>query len=402
MNVESIFRPTRVEISLDALEHNLKQFRRILPTQVDMMAVVKADAYGHGAVKIAQEALRCGVSYLAVAFLDEALELREAGITAPILVLGYTPPEAIRIAADQAVTLNVYTDDVLEALEQRDSDEPPLQVHVKLDTGMGRIGLHREKDALDFIQRAMQLPNVTVEGLFTHYASADESDKSYTVEQHRRFDRVVSHFGERGIHFRFLHAGNSATAIDCPELTYNMVRLGISMYGLYPSSDVQKHRISLQPLMSIKSNIVMVKTVPPGTGISYGTIYHTTGEETIGTLPIGYADGFSRMLTGQAHALIHGCKVPVVGKICMDQCMINVTAVPDVHLRDEVVLLGRQGNEEITADDLAAILGTISYEITCMVSRRVPRIYYRGGQAVDSTNRLLTPKNIFPSTNFLD
>jgi alanine racemase len=390
--MDSYFRPTRVEISLDALRANLEGFRRVLPDHVNMMVVVKADAYGHGAVEVSREALRCGVTYIAVAFLDEGLELRQAGITAPILVLGYTPPEGLEWAWKHGITVNVYSHEVLDAFERLQLEQPqdkPLTIHIKVDSGMNRLGLSTEKEAIELIERAFRIPGLFVEGLFTHYASADETDKTFTHEQYKRFDRIVEYFREQGTEFTYIHAGNSAAAIDCPNLTYNMVRLGISMYGLYPSEEVNHQVIELEPVMSIKTGVVMVKSLPPGSGVSYGTIYRTSGEETIATLPIGYADGFSRMLTGKAQALVKGTRVPVVGRICMDQCMVNVTGVADIHNEEEVVILGRQGGERITAEEHAAWLGTIKYEITCMISHRVPRVYIRDGAVVSTVNPLM-------------
>jgi alanine racemase len=358
------------------------------------MAVVKADAYGHGAVEVSKEVLAAGVDYLGVAFFDEALELRNAGITAPILVLGYTPPEGINRARDLDVTIAVYSRDVLEALreqsrKQENASQKKLKIHIKLDTGMGRLGLHTEADAIPFIEEALLLPNVDVEGLFTHYANADEVDKSYTLEQYGRFERIVSYFTEKGETFPYIHAGNSAAAIDLPGLTYSMVRLGISMYGLYPSEDVDQTKIELKPVLSLKTGIVHLKTLPAGSGVSYGTIYHTKGDEQIGTLPIGYADGYSRMLSGKAEVLVRGKRVPIVGRICMDQCMINVSDVPDVGALDEVVLIGEQGEERITAEDVARQLGTINYEIICMISHRVARVYVRNGERVEALNPLM-------------
>jgi alanine racemase len=389
MQVDTFYRPTWVEISLDALRHNFRSFRRLLPTEMKIMAVVKADAYGHGAVEVAKEVIENGASYLAVAFLDEALELRRAGITAPILVLGYTSKQGLALAIANKITLNIYNLDHLESIAELSSAENPANIHIKIDTGMGRIGLHTEREAIAFIERALELPHVHVEGLFTHYATADEEDKSYTHKQYEHFDRVVQYFTQKGVDFKFIHAGNSATAIDSPELTYNMVRLGISLYGLYPSEEVQQQKIDLQPVMSLKTGVVMLKEMPKGSGISYGSIYHTQIEsERIATLPVGYADGFSRMLTGKAQALIHGQKVSIVGTICMDQCMINVTGVDQVELEDEVLLLGRQGNAVITAEELAKQLGTINYEITCMISHRVPRVYIRDGKLFNAVNLL--------------
>nr|WP_193580744.1 alanine racemase [Paenibacillus aceris] len=386
--VDAFYRPTWVEISLDALRSNIEGFQKILPAGMKQMAVVKADAYGHGAVEVSKEALAAGVDYLGVAFFDEALELRNAGITAPILVLGYTPPEGARRARELDVTIAVYSYDVLKELQDQ-QHEKKLKIHIKLDTGMGRLGLHTEADAIPFIEQALTLPNVEVEGMFTHYANADEVDKSYTLEQYRRFERIVSYFTDKGVTFPYIHAGNSAAAIDLPGLTYSMVRLGISMYGLYPSEDVDQTKIELKPVLSLKTGIVHLKTLPPDSGISYGTIYHTKGEEQIGTLPIGYADGFSRMLSSKAEVLVRGKRVPVVGRICMDQCMINVSDVKDVQSLDEVVLIGEQDGERITAEDIARQLGTVNYEVICMISHRVARVYVRGGERVDAINPLM-------------
>lgn len=389
--MDSFYRPTWVEVSLDALRHNLNAFRRVLAPEITMMAVVKADAYGHGAVQVARHALEFGVSYLAAAFLDEALELRRAGITAPILVLGYTPVEGLALARDYGITINLFSEDVLEALAEQSKQEgiPPLNVHIKLDSGMGRLGLHKEEEAIAFIRQALRIPGIRVEGLFTHFACADETDKAYTIEQHEKFRKIVDHFAAEDVRFPYVHAGNSATAIDLPELTFNMVRLGISMYGLYPSAEVDHDAVGLRPVMSLKTGIVMLKSMPKGAAISYGAIYRTKRDgERIATLPVGYADGFSRMLTGKAEALVRGSRVPVVGTICMDQCMIDVSDVPDVHKDDEVVLLGRQGEEMISAEHLASLLGTINYEITCMISHRVPRVYMLNGRVHDTVNLL--------------
>lgn len=389
MCMDSYFRPTRVEISLDALRANLQGFRRVLPEHVNMMVVVKADAYGHGAVEVSREALRCGATYIAVAFLDEGLELRQAGITAPILVLGYTPPEGLEWAWKHDITVNVYSHEVLDAFERLEPREKPLSIHIKVDSGMNRLGLVTEHEAVELIERALRIPGLLVEGIFTHFASADDADKTYTMEQYRRFDRIVKGFRERGIEFTYVHASNSAAAIDCPDVSYNMVRLGIAMYGLYPSEEVNHQIIDLEPVLSIKTGVVMVKSLPHDSGVSYGTIYRTQGEETIATLPIGYADGFSRMLTGKAVALVRGKRVPIVGRICMDQCMVNVTGMDNILNEEEVVIIGKQGDQRITAEEHADWLGTINYEITCMISHRVPRVYIRDGVVVSTVNPLM-------------
>jgi len=390
--VERFYRPTWVEISLDALRSNLTRIRDALPSRVQMMAVVKADAYGHGALEITKEAMNCGAVYAGVAFLDEALELRRSGVTSPILVLGYTPSEGLPLAIEYDITLNVFSDEVLSAIADLRHDEKysdkRVKIHIKVDTGMGRIGLNDQAEAIAFIERALATPNAEVEGVFTHYATADEADKAYMQEQYRKFSGVVEHFRDQGIEFPYVHAGNSAAAIDAPDMTYNMVRLGIIMYGMYPSAEVEKSRIALTPVLSLKTRIVQLKTLPPGSGISYNLIYHTTGEERIATLPIGYADGYTRLLNKKAEALVGGKRVPVVGTICMDQCMIRVDDAPDAQVDDEVVMIGTQGSERITAEELASKLGTINYEITCMLSHRVPRVYLRNGEVVRVSNGL--------------
>ncbi|WP_308638363.1 alanine racemase [Paenibacillus silvisoli] len=367
------YRPARAEISLDAFRHNLHALRGLLPQGMRMMAVVKANAYGHGAYEIAQEAVACGVDYIGVAFLDEAVYLRKAGISAPILVLGYTPPEGASIARELAITVTVYSEEVLYALSRAGEAGQPVKIHIKIDTGMGRIGLRGKQDAISFIEKALRTRGVAVEGLFTHFACADQTDKSCSNAQFGRFDEIATHFAGKGVRFPYLHTGNSATAIDMPELSYNMIRLGISLYGLYPSAEVKRERVDLKPVMSLKSEVVMLWTQRTG---------------TIAILPFGYADGFPRQLSGKANVLIRGRMAPVAGNICMDQCMIDVAEIPNGAVGDEAVLLGQQGDLRIHAGDWADAMGTISYEVTCRVASRVPRIYVRDGQIIKVVNAL--------------
>ncbi|MGG6310695.1 alanine racemase [Paenibacillus macerans] len=389
------YRPTHAEIDLDALSRNFDELRRRQPADMKMLACVKANAYGHGAVPVAMELERIGADYLSVAFLDEALELRHAGIRLPILVLGYTPPYGVRTAWEHDVTLNVFSEDVLEAIEAIDPAEFPhkLKVHIKIDSGMGRVGLLPGDGAVAFVRKAMQVPQVEVEGLFTHYATADEEDKSYTLEQFRRFQGVVDALREHDIRIPIIHTGNSAIAIDLPELSVQMVRIGIALYGLYPSDEVRRDEVRLTPILSLKTEAVRVKTLPPHSAISYGARYVTRREERIATLPIGYADGYSRMLSGKAQVLIRGSRVPVVGTICMDQCMVSLQALAEeaeeIQAGEEVVLIGRQSGEEITAGELASALGTIHYELICMLAHRVPRVYKRQGEPDVLVNPLL-------------
>ncbi|MBD2864817.1 alanine racemase [Paenibacillus sp. IB182363] len=297
--------------------------------------------------------------------------------------------ESMSTDAFTSTSESIHANDIDTIMTATPATTHKLKVHIKIDTGMGRLGLQPNDEAISYITRAVEHLLLDVEGVYTHFACADEADKAYTLEQHRKFERIIRHLEERGVTFRYVHTGNSAAGIDCPELSYSMVRLGIGMYGLYPSEEVNKERVQLEPVMSIKTRAVHVKTLPAGSGISYGTTYHTSGEECIATLPIGYADGYSRMLSGKAQAIVRGRKVPIVGRICMDQCMANVSGLGDLSKEEEVVLMGRQQDEAITAEDLAALLGTVNYEITCMVSHRVPRVYIRDGRREDVLNPLI-------------
>ncbi|WP_239618760.1 alanine racemase [Cohnella mopanensis] len=394
--MDCYYRPTVAEISLDALDRNIGVFREHLAVGTKLLASVKANAYGHGAVEIARRAVASGADYLGVAFLDEALQLRAAGIDAPILVLGYTPPLGYLLAREQGITVTLYRDQMLDEVESL----PPsasgrkLKAHIKIDSGMGRLGLLPGQQAERFLERAFSIPQLEVEGLFTHYARADEDNKAYTLLQIERFAGVVDYVRRSGLPISIIHSGNSAAGIDLPEHVGQMLRLGISMYGLYPSDEVNTEHLRLEPVLSLKTSVVHIKNLPAGEGISYGTRYFTQGEETIGTLPIGYADGFSRMLSGKAEVLVRGRRVPVLGTICMDQCMVRLNEAetsdsPKIQPGEEVVLIGRQGDAVLTAEEVAAKLGTIPYELICMLAARVPRIYRSGGEIVSVVNPIL-------------
>ncbi|MBQ4899261.1 alanine racemase [Paenibacillus sp. Marseille-P2973] len=389
------YRPTQAVIDLDALYSNYTELRQGLPSDMKLLACVKANAYGHGAATVAKELERYGADYLSVAFLDEALELRRAGVKIPVLILGYTPPHGVRTAWEHDITLTVFSWEVLETIRDLDPSEFPhkLKVHIKIDSGMGRLGLLPGEEAVAFIRNALQIPHVEVEGMYTHYATADEEDKSYTLEQYRRFQEVVDALREHEIHIPIIHTGNSAVAIDIPELSCRMVRIGIALYGLYPSDEVHRDRIKLRPILSLTTELVRVKTMPPHSAISYGAKYVTDRDERIGTIPIGYADGYSRLLGGKAQVLIRGRRVPVVGTICMDQCMVSLQPLAEeaeeIQAGEEVVLIGQQSGGEITADELASMLGTIHYEVICMLAHRVPRLYVSTGKPDILVNPLL-------------
>lgn len=367
-------RPVWAEIDLNAVRHNLAEIRRLVGPQVEIMAVVKAEAYGHGAVKIAQTALRSGANRLGVALPEEGIALRKAGINAPILV--FSP-----LQTDQAETMVRYdltsTICMLEpavALSRAAiaaGKEVPF--HVKLDTGMNRIGIPAH-EGIVFIKKIQSLPGIIFEGIFSHLATADERDKEYARYQMKTFNKAIADLKNEGLLPPKVHLANSAGIIDLPLAYYNLVRPGIILYGMYPSPEVETDRIRLQPVFSLKTKVVFKKRVPQGSAVSYGRKYITPRETTIVTLPIGYADGWSRRLSGKAEVLISGKRFPIVGAICMDLCMVDVGDEP-VEIGQEVVLIGSQGAERVTAEEIGSHLGTINYEVTCMINDRVPRRY---------------------------
>ena len=384
---EKFYRHTWVEVNLDAISHNLHAFRQHLPRQTKLMAVVKADGYGHGAIPIALEALAGGASYLGVATLDEALELRGAGIDAPILVLGYTSPSFVEVAVLNNITLTVFNMDVVNTLNQVTQRlKVHAKVHLKVDTGMGRIGVRTHEECLSLVSALNKSPLVEIEGVFTHFSRADEEDSAYSEEQHHTFIRVIQSLQQT---IPLVHCSNSAAGIMFPKWGYNMIRLGISLYGQYPSSYTKGKGIQLIEAFSLKSRVSYVKNVPKGAAISYGATHRTQDKASIASIPIGYADGYSRALSNHGKALIRGKQVPIVGRVCMDQSMIDISSLSDCSVGEEVVLIGQQGDATITVDDMAQWLQTINYEVTCMISKRVPRLYKKNGNVVWTKNYLL-------------
>jgi len=374
---KAISRPVWAEIDLGAVAHNVREIRRIVKPETKIMAVVKADGYGHGAFNIAQTALKSGAEYLSVATLGEAVKLREQGIEASILVMGYTTLDQVPDLIDYQITTTVFTLDMAETLSKVALERGrKAKVHIKIDTGMGRIGFIPQKGTIELIKRIVKMEGLWVEGIFTHFAVADETDKTYTKQQFQNFTKLIADLEGEGIFIPIKHAANSAAIIDLPETHLDMVRAGIILYGLYPSTEVDKGRINLIPAMEIKAKVSFVKKVGAGTSISYGRKYIAENEAVIASLPMGYADGYTRRLSNQSQVLLGGKRIPVVGTICMDQLMVDASLVPDVKIDDEVVVIGRQGKERITVEEIAERLKTINYEIICMISERVPRIYY--------------------------
>ncbi len=367
-------RPVWAEVNLGAVAHNVREIRKLLQPDTKLMAVVKADAYGHGALPVARVALASGAERLAVAILDEALALRRGGITAPILILGYTPPEQAPLVVEHDLTQTVFSLEVIQAISAAAAAAgKTARVHIKVDTGMGRIGVF-PSEAPDFAEAVSRLPGIFIEGVYTHMACADEQDKAYTRWQFDRFKEALAGIKARGVAIPLKHVANSATTLDLPEMHLDMVRTGIILYGLWPSPEVRRV-IDLKPAMQLKARVAYVKKVPPGTSISYGRQFTTSSPSVIATLPLGYADGWSRLLSNKAAVLIRGQRAPVVGRVCMDQCMVDVTHIPGVKPGDEAVLFGVQGGEFLPVEEVASHMGTINYEMVCLISKRVPRIY---------------------------
>ncbi|NPV53497.1 MAG: alanine racemase [Firmicutes bacterium] len=378
-------RPTRAEINLDNIAHNMREIRRKIGPGPEIMAVVKADAYGHGAEKVSATVLGSGATWLGVATVEEGILLRKSGIIAPILILGTIFPPQAKRALRYGLTVTVSDYEFAEALALCATQEGRrAKVHVKIDTGMSRIGV-TPGDAVSFVRRLAALPNIEIEGVFTHFATAD-SDLDFARVQLDRFNGVLASLSEGGIKIPIRHAANSAAILTLLESHFNMVRAGIIIYGLSPfglQGRMPSHHgpgsspnptLDLRPALSLKTRVAYVKRVPAGTPVSYGCTHVTRCATTIATLPIGYADGLIRALSNKGHVLIKGQRCPIVGTICMDTCMVDAGDL-EVEAGDEAVLIGRQDNREITAEEVADAAGTINYEIVCAISKRVPRIY---------------------------
>lgn len=380
------WRPYYAEINLDNFRHNFREVKRLARGK-KTIGVIKADAYGHGAVELAAILEEENVDYFAVAVITEALELRKNGYRQPILILGFTPPVFAREIVENDITQTVFNYELAEAISKEAvRQKKQARVHIKLDTGMGRIGFLPETNAVTEIKRISKLKNIYVEGIFTHFAAADEEKKEFSILQLDSYNKMINNLSREGIEFEIKHMANSAAIIDLPETYFDAVRPGIMLYGYYPSDEVIKDRLSLKPVMELKGNIINIKEVPDNTSISYGRRFYTNRRSKIGTLPFGYADGYTRLLYGKSFVILNGVKAPVVGRICMDQCMIDITECGDVKVGDEVIVMGERNGIKNNADDIAKGLGTISYEVLCMVSKRVPRIYVRDGRVIKVKN----------------
>ena len=371
---------TYVTVDLDAIAYNFESMRKNIREGTQILAVIKADAYGHGAVTVGK--FLDTFSYIwgfATATAEEALELRDAGIQKPILVLGYVFEEHYEELIEKEVRMPVFDLETAEKIASyAEQIHKKAKIHIALDTGMNRIGFKDTQKSAAVICKISQMAYLQIEGMFTHFARADETDKIYADRQFRRYMDFHRQLQDWGVTIPVCHCSNSAGIIDMPYANLDVVRAGITIYGIYPSNEVQKEKVPLKPVMSWKSGIAFVKEVEAGEQISYGGTFVTPKKMKIATIPTGYADGYPRMLSGKASVLIHGKRAQILGRVCMDQFMVDVTEIPDVSRGDEVTLLGQDQEEEITVEELSDLCGRFPYEFVCCVSKRVPRVYLGG------------------------
>ena len=384
MNYDS----TRVKIDLDAISANFDAIAA--KTQVPVMAVIKADAYGHGAIQVAQ-LLQDRAAFFGVSSMLEATELRRAGLTNPILILGHTPVKAFGTAIREGIRPTIFRLEDAQALSRAAVEAGiPAPFHFAVDTGMSRIGFPATAEAADVCAEIAKLPGLVPEGIFSHFATADCADLSRSRQQAEQFDSFCELLKAREVHIPIRHLNNSAGLMNF-DTHYEMVRAGIVTYGMYPSEEVSPELLTLKPALQFLSKVTFVKTLPAGREISYGGTFVTTKDTRVATVPVGYADGYRRSLSGKFHCLIHGKKAPILGRICMDQMMVDVTEIPETQPGDRVTLVGTDGKETITMEQIAAAADSFNYEFVCGISRRVPRIYVSGGEKVHSVHYLTDP-----------
>ncbi len=374
------------KIDLDALLHNVEEMQAILPAGTRILGIIKTDAYGHGAGPIGKLLENLEVTWgYGVATVEEGIQLRKEGLQKPILVLGTTFPEQYGCLGEYDLSPTIFSleaaRDLSEALKER---EEPLGIHIKLDTGLSRLGFAPTEESVEDIVQIAALPHLKLEGLFSHYATADGADKTKSHSQELLFFEMRRLLEERGITFSYYHMANSAGIIDLPNGKNNLVRAGISLYGMFPSDEVQKERLQLQPVLSLHSRVAFLKTLPKGRYISYGATYTLEEEEVIATIPVGYGDGYPRSLSNQGFVLIHGQRAPIRGRICMDQFMVDVTHIPNVKIGDPVTLIGTEGEETLSMDELAGLSGRINYEFACDLGKRIPRVFVRENEILET------------------
>lgn len=398
--MKSFLRRTWAKIDLDAIEHNYNEIRSHVSSESEIMCVIKADGYGHGAVFLAREYERLGVKRFAVSNIEEAMQLREHGIKAPILILGFTPADLAKVLADNNISQAVLSEEYAEELSkyaQRDS--VTVKAHIALDTGMSRIGfmyqnIDRDFASINTIECVCKLPALDFEGIFTHFFVSDEADegKKDTLHQYKCFDDAITKLSARGIEFPLRHCANSGAIIDYPNTHINMVRAGIILYGLAPSGKLEG-KLNLIPAMQLKSVIAQIKTVEPDARVSYGGTFTTSRPTKIATVPIGYADGYTRALGNNAKMIVNGKYAPIIGRVCMDQLMLDITDIENVATGDEVTVIGTDGVCCVSAEEIADLTNTINYEIICIIGKRVPRVYFKNGKNVGTLDYIY-PSNL--------
>ena len=380
------FDSTRVKIDLDVISKNFDAVKE--KVGVPVMAIIKADAYGHGAIQVAR-LLESKCSFFGVSSMLEAMELRQAGLTNPILILGHTPINAFPMAIENGIRPAIFHwKDAVALSEAAQAAGHTALFHLAVDTGMSRLGFQATEESLDLCEKIVKLPGIQAEGLFSHFATADSADLERSRKQAALFDWFDAELKKRGIHIPIRHLDNSAGLMNF-DTHYEMVRSGIVTYGMYPSDEVDPSLLNLKPALQWRSRVTHIKMLPPGREISYGGTFVTTRKTRVATVPVGYADGYRRSLSGKFYVLIRGRRAPILGRVCMDQMMVDITDVPDVKIDDPVVLVGNDGNDVITMEEIAAAADSFNYEFVCGISRRVPRRYRQNGQIIKTVHYLL-------------
>lgn len=376
------------KIDLDAIAYNMEQMKQNIRPETKVMAVIKADGYGHGAVQIAEMMERWNYIWgFAVATLDEAVVLRTEGIQKPILVLGCVFPDQYMDMLKHEIRMNIYTEEMAESISRMAAREgKTAYMHIKLDTGMSRLGFGINEQSAETIKRISKMPNVNMEGIFTHFTKADEKDKSFTKKQIQEFVWMTERLKEKNVRFTYEHCSNSAGIIDVPEANFDIVRAGISTYGLYPSEEVDKTNVKLKPALALKSHVAFVKEIESGTPVSYGGTFVAKEKMKIATIPVGYADGYPRSLSNKGYVLIRGKKAPILGRVCMDQFMVDVTQIEGVSFGDKVTMIGKDGNEILPVEVLSELSGRFNYEFVCDLGKRIPRVYVRDGKIAEQVD----------------
>lgn len=370
------------EINLDAIVKNVDNLMALTKENTGALAVVKADGYGHGDVAVAKAVAQKVTGY-AVATLDEAVNLRENGVKKPILVLGYVDPYEFDILVSHEITATVFDVETAQLLaDAARVQKKQAHCHIKVDTGMRRIGLEPDENGIAIVKQITALKELSADGIFTHFAASDETDKTSAEHQFKLFTDFTGRLEKEGIHFTYRHCANSAAVIDMPQVDLDMVRLGIAMYGMYPSDEVKKEKVELFPALELKSHVTMVKEIPAGEKVSYGGTFTTTRTTKLATVSVGYGDGYPRALSSKGYVLVRGQKAPIVGRVCMDQMMVDVTDIENVTRADIVTLIGKDGDAEITVEEIAALAGTFNYEFVCDLGKRIPRSYYLNGEYI--------------------